>query len=969
MKTDRLERIKELFEAALERPEQERAMYLADACSGDASLRLEVESLLSGHHHAGDFLRVPAFQQHGALLAQNPPASTFAAGEVVSGRFRVVRFIGRGGMGEVYEARDLELGVRVALKTIRPQVSSNPQMLRRFKQEIQLARRVTHPNVCRIFDLERHVRADGAEVSFLTMEMLEGETLAQRLQRLGRIPASEGLPLIRQMAEGLAAAHKAGVLHCDFKPGNVMLVGERWSAVDSNQTTQPVADAPVGAEAPQETSRTVVTDFGLAQALRRAVPREGVLDSFALGGLVGTPAYMAPEQLQGRPATASSDVYALGLVAYEMFTGRLPFLASAQLAAADQGIDPPSPPLRTLVPDIDRGLESVISRCLETKPCRRYETAREALAAVEACIRPGVQVTHRVHRALAYAAAIAASALIVGLVLIVLKPQTREAVKRGLFPPPIPSRKNLVVIPFKALGGKPEDQAYCDGFTETVTAKLAQETALQVSPTMEVVARHVDSIDRARTQLGASLVIGASWQHLGKLARINLSLMDATTGQLLRSATLTEAADDLFALQDRVVSQALHMLQVRTSENEQKGLTSHGTTVLTAYDFYVQGLGYLQRYEKPENLDTAIGLFRRAVEKDSRFALAHAALARGCWYKFNETRDPTWVEKERAEAKAAAGLDSRSADVQIALGGLYWRTGAYEDAVDAFQRALAVDPDSTEALDGLAANYDALKQPVEAEQAFNRAIAVQSSCWNCYNVLGQFFLRHARYREAVQAWQKMAELTPDNVWGYMNIGAAYFDLGNFASAADYFRRAAQITPDDPDLLSNAGTMSFYAGRFEEDVNFCQRAIKLRPEKYAYWGNLGDAYRMIPAEVDKAPQVYRRAIALAQNELTVNPNDAEVQSDLALYYARVGDPVQALDHLKKALRSLPNDVDVLRIACLVHLEAGETKEALNWLGQSVKAGYPRGQLVANPELAGLRGDPVFQQLVKEASDAN
>jgi tetratricopeptide (TPR) repeat protein len=486
---------------------------------------------------------------------------------------------------------------------------------------------------------------------------------------------------------------------------------------------------------------------------------------------------------------------------------------------------------------------------------------------------------------------------------------------------------------------------------------------------MEVVARHVDSIDRARTQLGASLVIGASWQHLGKLARINLSLMDATTGQLLRSATLTEAADDLFALQDRVVSQALHMLQVRTSENEQKGLTSHGTTVLTAYDFYVQGLGYLQRYEKPENLDTAIGLFRRAVEKDSRFALAHAALARGCWYKFNETRDPTWVEKERAEAKAAAGLDSRSADVQIALGGLYWRTGAYEDAVDAFQRALAVDPDSTEALDGLAANYDALKQPVEAEQAFNRAIAVQSSCWNCYNVLGQFFLRHARYREAVQAWQKMAELTPDNVWGYMNIGAAYFDLGNFASAADYFRRAAQITPDDPDLLSNAGTMSFYAGRFEEDVNFCQRAIKLRPEKYAYWGNLGDAYRMIPAEVDKAPQVYRRAIALAQNELTVNPNDAEVQSDLALYYARVGDPVQALDHLKKALRSLPNDVDVLRIACLVHLEAGETKEALNWLGQSVKAGYPRGQLVANPELAGLRGDPVFQQLVKEASDAN
>ena len=199
------QRIKELFEAALGRPEEERSAFLRDACGSDESLRREVEVLLAGGRPSSDSTATSALGPPAAAGA--PRASfTFTVGEVVSSRFRVLRFLGRGGMGEVYEAQDLDLGARVALKTIRPEFSSDPEMLRRFKQEIQLARRVTHPNVCRMFDLERTAKSAGPDVSFLTMEMLDGETLATRLHRAGKLNGAEALPLIRQLAEGLAAA-------------------------------------------------------------------------------------------------------------------------------------------------------------------------------------------------------------------------------------------------------------------------------------------------------------------------------------------------------------------------------------------------------------------------------------------------------------------------------------------------------------------------------------------------------------------------------------------------------------------------------------------------------------------------------------------------------------------------------------------------------------------------------------------
>jgi eukaryotic-like serine/threonine-protein kinase len=211
----------------------------------------------------------------------------------------------------------------------------------------------------------------------------------------------------------------------------------------------------------------------------------------------------------------------------------------------------------------------------------------------------------------------------------------------------------------------------------------------------------------------------------------------------------------------------------------------------------------------------------------------------------------------------------------------------------------------------------------------------------------------------------VTKLTPDNVWGYLNVGAAYFNLGLFEKANESFRLGLQVAPDNADLYSNAGTVSFFLGRFEEDVAYCQKAIQLEPQKYDYWGNLADAYRMIPTQAGKASEAYQQAIRLAEIQLKVNPKDADVLSSLAHYYGRTNNLSQAQDYLKKALRINPNDVDILLVAGLIYLEIGERQEALEWLKKAVRSGYPKEQLLANPDLLGLHSDPEFPRLVKQA----
>jgi len=276
----------------------------------------------------------------------------FAKGDLVSKRYRIVRLIGAGGGGEVYAAEDSALGDRVALKTLSPGLAQSPVGLERFRREVSLARRVTHPNVCRIFDLGEHEGAEGRWIFFLTMELLEGTSLAHRIKFGPRFSAEEAFPLVAQMAAGLQAAHDSGVVHRDLKPGNVMLSGE-------------------------DGARVVITDFGMAR------PQEaGAVALTETGEMVGTVFYMSPEQVQGAEITPASDIYALGIVMYEMLTRGLPFEDVNLLATALQRLRQPPIPIRPRAPDLPERWVSVIERCLALEPAARFPRAVDVVAAL-----------------------------------------------------------------------------------------------------------------------------------------------------------------------------------------------------------------------------------------------------------------------------------------------------------------------------------------------------------------------------------------------------------------------------------------------------------------------------------------------------------------------------------------------------------------------------------------------------------
>lgn len=282
------------------------------------------------------------------------PAPVFAVGALIAGRYRVIRFIAEGGMGAVYEAEDQELGGHVALKTLLSERELDETIVERFRREIQLARRVTHPNVCRVYDIGRSETQHG-DVSFLSMELLEGETLAAAIRRKGRLSPSEALPIVTQIAAGLDAAHDAGVIHRDFKPQNVILV--------------PTADDAT-------LDRAVVTDFGIAHSLKSHDEHTALTGD---GQALGTPSYMSPEQVEGKELTPASDIYSLGVVMYEMITGARPFTGDSPWGVALKRITEPPVTPRSLIPDLDERWEAAIMRCLELKPERRVQRAPELM--------------------------------------------------------------------------------------------------------------------------------------------------------------------------------------------------------------------------------------------------------------------------------------------------------------------------------------------------------------------------------------------------------------------------------------------------------------------------------------------------------------------------------------------------------------------------------------------------------------
>ncbi|MEO8502846.1 MAG: tetratricopeptide repeat protein [Acidobacteriota bacterium] len=567
----------------------------------------------------------------------------FFAGDLVAGRYKIKSFLARGGMGEVYEAEDLELNSEVALKTVDPRVAEDERAIERFKREIQLARRVTHPNACRIFDVGFHPLPHGSAIVFLTMELLRGETLAARLRREGPMPPATALPVLRQVAAGLGAAHKAGIIHRDFKSENVFLVPD------------PGEEAGL---------RAVVADFGIA---RGAVEDAANAKLTMAGGVIGTPAYMSPEQLSGDTMTSASDIYALGLVMYEVVTGRLPFQGDTAIATAVKRLTEPPPSPRTYVPDLDRRWEAVILHCLERRPEDRYSTALEAIAALEPDsvvrsasfrVQPSAPAAGGLRGLLRqrWTLAVLALLLLAAAGSAVLRVRANRQAQMGSVGAP---RRAVAVLGFKNSSARPESAWISTALAEMLNTELGQGDGLRLVPG-ESVARvkidlalgDVDSLSPAtlgklRTLLGADYVLAGSYTALpGGALRLDLRLQDALAGETLKPVTASGTEAGLFDLAQKSGEQLRERLGVE-SGSQGSGWWSAERWNPEATRLYSEGLTKLRGFEP----QAARQLLEQAVAADPQSPLAHSALA-AAWSALG------FGEKAAQEGKKALDLSA-----------------------------------------------------------------------------------------------------------------------------------------------------------------------------------------------------------------------------------------------------------------------------------------------------------------------
>lgn len=598
-----------------------------------------------------------------------PPA--LAEGDVVAGRFRVTRFIARGGMGEVYEAHDRELDAAVALKILRPDLAGDAVAVDRLRREIHLARQVTHRGVCRIYDLFRHSHLgdDGLEhplVGF-SMELLAGETLQERLQRAGALDLGQALAIATQAGAALGAAHAAGVIHRDLKSSNLMLV--------------PDGDG----------ERVVITDFGLARAADVGTDLESLTGS---DSVVGTLAYMAPEQLEGEEATAAADIYAFGTMLYEMVSGSRPFTGRSAISNAVRRLSsaPPSP--RVHVPDLPQRWERAILRCLERQPEDRYPRALDVVADLRGGSSSG---DHSFRRAAVTAGIVVV--LVLALAAAVLWPRLGPG-HRAAQGPASP-RSSVAVLGFRNLTARADADWLATALSETLLGELAAGSVLHTVPG-ETVARNTDRLElpptdslatdtltRLRRLLDADFVVLGSYVLAadGRL-RIDVRVQSTRDGATVLTVSDTRTEDDLLTMVVDLGQRLRSALGVATLDvDTASALRASLPSDPDAARRYALGLDRLRRFDAA----AAVELLGQAAAADPDFPLVHSALARA-WARLGADREA--AEAARRAWELAGNLPEEE---RLVVEGQYREiAGDWGRAIDVYGRLHTAHPDEVE---------------------------------------------------------------------------------------------------------------------------------------------------------------------------------------------------------------------------------------------------------------------------------
>ena len=892
------ENLKELFHAALTLPPHERAAYLDRASPGDAALRQAVESLLKSHAQSGNFVDSPAYQAAAQMVIDG---AEFKAGQSVAD-YRIISSLGEGGMGKVYLAEDTRLHRPVALKFLSRTLTQDHDRLRRFQLEARAASALNHPNILTIHGIGE---SDGHR--FIATEFIEGDTLRGRLG--AGVDLTDALEIAIQIASALVAAHRVGVVHRDIKPENIMIR--------------------------RDDGLVKVLDFGLAKTSRIVAGKS--IDNAAPtqfktgpGVVIGTIAYMSPEQARGEAVDARTDIWSLGVILYEMVTGASPFIASTsnEIISAILARTPP-PRMARNAGNVPDRLEEIVQKALAKNKGERYQTSQDFLIDLKR-FKESLQIEANIGRgkfadnatpfsddvakptqpagptkgSISSAEYIAnqvkahkgGAIMIVALVLLTIAAGIAVYEWRvkhtSVAATAAPQVKSLAVLPLKSLDS---GENYLGvGIADAVIRKISQTGQLTVRPTSAVLKYVKDDADSltAAHQLNADAVLEGTWQRSGDRLRVTVNLLRTSDGASLYVDNFDLTTADVFAIQDKVAQQVAARLRI-SFDTGQRTRNERYPTDPRAYEAYIRGVTSLDErgYEgSMPQMQTTIDFLTRSIEIDPKYALSHATL--GLAYAWTavaiEPGNSRWADLAKEQIKLAQELDPNLVETHFAHAYLLW-TG-YEG----YQ------------------NEAAIRELLLAKQ-----LDPNSSSPALPAILGHVGLDDLASRELQRA---------------LDIDPTSQSLRDLKIILPYLR-------GDPDAW------------FVERKQIPSGFARVDPWYYLRKGLLADAQKAIDERLPKTPQNY------------------DLLMQQALLLALRGDSRAAESRVPEILSKIqPNDQSrhhsTYDAACIYAL-TGNSSEAVKWLKETAATGFPNYPLFARDHFFDrIRQSPEFVQFMAE-----
>lgn len=858
--------------------------------------------------------------------------------------YRITDKLGAGGMGVVYKAVDLQLERTVALKFLPHELAVSDQDKEHLLREARSACALDHPNIGVIHGLEESEEHQ----LFIVMAYYEGETLAQKF-RHGVLPVRESLDLAIQIAKGLGAAHARNIVHRDIKPSNIIITKDNIAKI---------------------------VDFGLARVVATATATQS-------GSATGTLPYMAPEQILGEAVDRPCDVWALGIIIVQMLTGSHPFVRPNAAAMTFAILNQPPAALDAVAPAV----QPILYRALAKVSAQRYpdagamlkdlETARAEITSPSATLEEPTLTRSLSARELRkyldgastprWTTALqkrprrivfASVAIVFAVVAALLFARVRENVFGFAY---AGGEKHIAVLPFDSSGNDPEYQLVANGLMDSMTNELsnldAAQQSLWVVPASVVRSHKVSDPTSAFRELGATMVIQGTIEQGGRGVSLTVNLIDARHLRQIGSATLEDPSGDLTTLQNDAVARLAALMKVKVSS---AALTPSGSVSSRAYESYLKALGYMQRYDKPGNLDLAVSALNSSVEKDPRFALGYATLGEAYRLKFQTDHHPAWVGQAFANCQKAVEIDDRLPAVHVTVGLLNATLGKDDLALREFQRALQINPREAAALIGMAGVYEHMGHIADAEAAYKRAIALRPDYWDGYNSLGDFYDRQKRVPDSIAQYRRIIELTPDNTAAYNNLGIEYMELNDsasYAAAEAAFQKSIQLAPTYQ-AYADLGWLYLGQKRYTEAATATRKALELNDKDWRVWDNLLVDYQWLKDD-EKMRPVRAKTLRLLEEYAALNSREAPVQSTLSTFYAEDKLRENALAHATAALALAPKDPGVLADLAETYDHLGDRKRAIQYAQDSLKNGYTLLDLQRRPGLLGLLADPSFR----------